>query len=79
MTGTLILIAIGVFILWMIYAGWSAPLMKENEDGSFTTIRPEKKFSDLFKKKEIDIDLNDQRLGMEFTKPKRKYTKRKNK
>lgn len=52
MTGTLILIAIGVFILWMIYAGWSAPLMKENKDGSFTTIRPERKFSDLFKKKD---------------------------
>ena len=51
MTGTLILIAIGVFILWMIYAGWSAPLMKENEDGSFTTIRPEKKFSELFGKR----------------------------
>lgn len=52
MTGTLILIAIAVFILWMIYSGWSAPLMKENEDGSFTTIRPERKLSELFKKKQ---------------------------
>lgn len=52
MTGTLILIAIAVFILWMIYSGWSAPLMKENKDGSFTTIRPERKFSDLFKNKD---------------------------
>ena len=79
MAGTLIIIAIVVFILWMIYAGWSAPLMRENADGSFTTIRPERKLSELFKKKQIEIDLNDQRLGMEFTKPKRKYTKRKNK
>jgi hypothetical protein len=43
-----------VFVLfwgWVIYEGWRAPLMRENEDGSFTTIRPEKKLSDLFKKK----------------------------
>lgn len=52
MTGTLIVIAIVLFVLWMVYSGWSAPLMRENQDGSFTTIRPEKKFSDLFKKKE---------------------------
>jgi len=39
-----------VFILWTIYDAWAAPLMKENEDGSWTTLRPEKKFSDLFKK-----------------------------
>jgi len=38
-----------VFVLWMLYTGWSAPLMKENEDGSWTTLRPEKKFGDLFK------------------------------
>lgn len=68
-----------VFILWMIYAGWSAPLMRQNEDGSWTTLRPERKFSELFNKKQIEIDLNDQRLGMTFTKPKRKYTKRKTK
>lgn len=43
-TGTL-------FVLWIGYSYWAAPLMKENEDGSWTTIRPEKKFSDLFKKK----------------------------
>jgi hypothetical protein len=47
---TLSIIAGIVFILWMGYSGWSAPLMKENEDGSWTTLRPEKKFSDLFKK-----------------------------
>ncbi len=39
-----------VFVLWMGYSGWSAPLMRENEDGSWTTLRPQKKFSDLFKK-----------------------------
>jgi hypothetical protein len=26
-------------------------MMRENEDGTYTTIRPEKKFRDLFKKK----------------------------
>lgn len=39
-----------VFVLWIGYSGWSAPLMKENEDGSWTTLQPQKKFSDLFKK-----------------------------
>jgi hypothetical protein len=38
-----------VFVLWMGYSGWAAPLMRENEDGSWTTLRPQKKFSDLFK------------------------------
>ena len=37
--------------IWIIYAAWSAPLMRENEDGSYTTIRGERKLSDLFKKK----------------------------
>ena len=40
-----------LFVLWIGYSGWAAPLMRENEDGSWTTLRPEKKFSDLFKKK----------------------------
>jgi hypothetical protein len=30
---------------------WSAPVMRENEDGSWTTIRDEKKLKDLFKSK----------------------------
>ena len=42
-----------VFVLWMGYSGWSAPLMRENEDGSWTTLRPQKKFSDLFKKQTL--------------------------
>ena len=37
-------------VLWIGYSGWAAPLMRENENGSWTTLRPEKKFSDLFKK-----------------------------
>ena len=39
-----------ILFLWIAYAGWSAPLMRENENGSWTTIRPERKFSELFKK-----------------------------
>jgi hypothetical protein len=39
------------FWIWIFYEAWRAPLMKENEDGSYTTIRGEKKLSDLFKKK----------------------------
>ena len=50
---TLCIIAGIVFVLWMGYSGWSAPLMKENEDGSWTKLRPEKKFSDLFKKQTL--------------------------
>jgi len=47
---TLCIIAGIVYVLWMGYSGWASPLMRENEDGSWTTLRPEKKFSDLFKK-----------------------------
>jgi endo-beta-N-acetylglucosaminidase D len=36
---------------WIGYEVWRAPMMRENEDGSYTTIRGEKKLSDLFKKK----------------------------
>lgn len=66
------IIAIVVLFLWMIYVAWSSPLMRENEDGSWTTIKPERKFSELFNKKQMEVDSNDQRLGMTFTKPKRK-------
>jgi hypothetical protein len=48
---TIIGVLITIYILWMLYAVWSAPLMKENEDGSWTTMRPERKFRDLFKQK----------------------------
>jgi hypothetical protein len=52
MSGLTILIAVSLLLLlWIAYEGWRAPLMRENEDGSFTTIKPTKKLSDLFKKK----------------------------
>ena len=52
MSGTTALI-IGsiVFWIWIFYEAWRAPLMRENEDGSYTTVRGERKLSDLFKKK----------------------------
>jgi hypothetical protein len=40
-----------VFWIWIIYEGWRAPMMRENEDGTYTTIKPTKKLSDLFKKR----------------------------
>jgi len=33
----------GCVLLWVIYEFWRAPLMKENEDGSWTEIKPIKK------------------------------------
>lgn len=48
---TIIGVLIIIYILWMLYAMWSAPLMKENEDGSWTTIRNERTLKDLFKNK----------------------------
>ena len=36
---------------WIGYEVWRAPMMRENEDGSWTTIRQTKKLKDLFKKK----------------------------
>ena len=44
-------IIIVLFTLWLCFEVWRAPLMRENEDGSWTTIRPAKKLSDLFKRK----------------------------
>jgi hypothetical protein len=75
----ILIILIGILFVWMVYTYWSAPLMRENENGTWTTLRPERKISELFNKKQIEVDLNDQRLGMMFTKPKRKYNKRKTK
>jgi hypothetical protein len=42
---------ITILFLWLCFEFWRAPLMKENKDGSWTTIRPHKKLKDLFKKK----------------------------
>ncbi len=41
---------VGTF-LWMAFEMWKAPLLRENPDGSWTTIRKEKKIIDFFKKK----------------------------
>jgi len=41
---------IGTF-LWMAFEMWKAPLLRENPDGSWTTIRKEKKIMDFFEKK----------------------------
>lgn len=38
-------------ILWMAYEIWRSPVVKENQDGSYTTIKPTKKLSDIFKRK----------------------------
>ena len=37
--------------LWMAYEIWKAPLLKENPDGSYTTIEESKEIMDFFKKK----------------------------
>jgi hypothetical protein len=44
-------IVIVLFILWMCIEMWKAPLLRENPDGSWTTIRKEKQIIDFFKKK----------------------------
>lgn len=38
-------------ILWMAFEMWKSPLLRENPDGSYTTIRKERKIMDFFKKK----------------------------
>jgi hypothetical protein len=46
---------IAIFIilsgLWIAFEIWKAPLLRENPDGSWTTIKESKKIMDLFKKK----------------------------
>ena len=36
-------------ILWIGFEIWRAPLLKEEEDGSWKTIKPTKSWKDLFK------------------------------
>ena len=38
-------------ILWMAFEMWKAPLLRQNPDSSWTTLRKEKKIIDFFKKK----------------------------
>ena len=40
-------IVLVLFAAWICFEAWRAPLMRENEDGSWTTIKPQRK---LFKK-----------------------------
>ncbi len=52
MSGISILILVSLLIWgWIAYEVWRAPMMRENEDGTYTTIRPTKKLSELFKRK----------------------------
>jgi len=43
------IIAVFVIYFWIAYEMWRAPLLEENEDGSYTTIKPAKTWRDLFK------------------------------
>jgi hypothetical protein len=45
------MIIIVLIFLWIAFEMWKAPLLRENPDGSWTTIRKEKKITDFFKKK----------------------------
>jgi threonine/homoserine/homoserine lactone efflux protein len=47
-TLNILAIVIVVFMCWLCFEAWRAPLMRENEDGSWTTIKPQRK---LFKKR----------------------------
>jgi hypothetical protein len=46
----LILVIILLWI-WIAFEMWKAPLLRENPDGSWTTIKDSKKIMDFFKKK----------------------------
>jgi hypothetical protein len=50
---SMVYLAIGMILtgLWITFEIWKAPLLRENPDGSWTTIRKEKKIMDFFKKK----------------------------
>jgi hypothetical protein len=44
-------VCIILFAVWLTFEMWRAPLMKENEDGSWTELKPARKLKDLFKRK----------------------------
>ena len=46
-----VIIGIVGTILWMTFEMWKSPLLRENPDGSWTTLRKERKIMDFFKKK----------------------------
>ena len=37
--------------VWIAFEMWKSPLLRENPDGSYTTIKESKKIMDFFKKK----------------------------
>ena len=47
----MIYVIIGIIgtILWMAFEMWRAPLLEEQEDGSWKTKKPTKSWRDLFK------------------------------
>lgn len=45
------LIIILVLVVWSTFEIWRAPILEENPDGTWKTVRDTKKISDLFKKK----------------------------
>ena len=40
-----------LFLIWLVYEAWKAPMYKQNSDGSYTQLTAPKKLSDLFKRK----------------------------
>jgi hypothetical protein len=44
-------ICILLSVLWFAFEMWKAPLLRQNPDGSWTTLQKEKKIMDFFKKK----------------------------
>ncbi len=43
-------VVILLIIVWLLYEAWRTPVFYENEDGTWHTNEPYKKFSDLFKR-----------------------------
>ena len=40
-----------LFAIWLTFEMWRAPLMKENEDGTWIELKPSRKLKDLIKRK----------------------------
>lgn len=46
----IVVVALSI-IIWMAYEIWRAPLMEEDDKGNLKVKRPQRKLSDLFKRK----------------------------
>jgi hypothetical protein len=46
---TILVFVLAALWIWMLYEFWSAPTVRENEDGTDTVVEPRKKLRDLFK------------------------------